>query len=156
MRFVNLGMDALRAITAKSILANEPVWFAANVSVDQSKEHGLMADKLFDYDTLFGIDTRLPKAERTRFLAGASNHAMVFMGVDLRDGQPRKWLVENSWGNEVGKGGTWSMRNDWFDEHVYTIIVNRTHVPAEILAKFDEPATPLPAWYPGAAGIPGN
>ncbi len=156
MHFINIDSDIMRSITVSSVLANEPVWFAANVSVDQSKEHGLMADKLFDYDTLFGIDTRLSKAERTRFLAGASNHAMVFMGVDLLDGQPRKWLVENSWGNEVGKDGTWTMRNDWFDEQVYTIIVNRAHVPAEILAKFDEPATPLPAWYPGAAGIPGR
>ena len=96
------------------------------------------------------------KAERTRFHAGASNHAMVFMGVDLRDGEPRKWLVENSWGGDVGKSGTWTMRNDWFDEHVYTIIVHRSHVPAETLARFDEAATPLPAWYPGAAGIPGK
>jgi bleomycin hydrolase len=156
MHFVNIESPLMRDITAKSILANEPVWFAANVSVDQSKEHGLMADRLFDYDTLFGINTRLSKAERTRFLAGASNHAMVFMGVDLRDDQPQKWLVENSWGSDVGTSGTWTMRNDWFDENVYTIIINRSHVPAEILAKFDDAPTPLPAWYPGAAGIPGR
>ena len=98
----------------------------------------------------------MSKADRTRFLAGASNHAMVFMGVDLRDGAPQKWLVENSWGSKVGNDGVWTMLNDWFDENVYTIIVNRAHVPADILTTFDQPAKPLPAWYPGAAGIPGN
>ncbi len=156
MHFVNIESNAMRAIAAASIVAGEPVWFASNVSVDQSKEHGLMADRLFDYDTLFGIDTKMSKADRTRFLAGASNHAMVFMGVDLRDGAPQKWLVENSWGSKVGNDGVWTMLNDWFDENVYTIIVNRAHVPADILTTFDQPAKPLPAWYPGAAGIPGN
>ena len=153
MHFVNIESGAMRAIASSSIVAGEPVWFAANVSVDQSKDHGLMADGLFDYDSLFGIDTRMTKAERTRFLAGSSNHAMVFMGVDLRDGAPQKWLVENSWGSDTGNGGVWTMRNDWFDENVYVIIINRSHVPAEILAAFEQDAVALPAWYPGAAGI---
>lgn len=152
MHFVNIESDAMRKIAAASIVEGEPVWFASNVSVDQSGEHGLMADGLFDYDALFGIDTKMSKAERTRFLAGASNHAMVFMGVDLRDGAPQKWLVENSWGSDKGNGGVWTMNNDWFNENVYVIIVNRTRVPAEILAAFDQDAKPLPAWYPGAVG----
>jgi bleomycin hydrolase len=113
-----------------------------------------MKHRLFDYETLFGIDLTFSKADRTRFHSGASGHAMALSGVDLdADGQPRKWLVENSWGDDKGDKGLWTLYDDWFDEHVYTIIVHRRHVPAEILAHFDEEATVLPAWYPGARGI---
>jgi bleomycin hydrolase len=121
---------------------------------DQSAEHGLMKHRLFDYETLYGIDLTLGKADRTRLHAGASGHAMALMGVDLdAGGRPRKWLVENSWGDDKGNKGCWTLHDDWFDEHVYTIIVHRRHVPADILDLFQQEATVLPSWYPGAMGI---
>ena len=109
-----------------------------------------MEDKLFDYEALFGIDMALSKADRARFHTAASNHAMALMGVDLdSDGRPKKWLVENSWGDEVGDDGHWTLHDKWFDEHVYTIIVNRRHVPDETLKVFEQDPVVLPAWYPG-------
>ena len=113
-----------------------------------------MEHELFDYETLFDLDLTVSKADRTRFNAGASNHAMVLTGVDLHKGKPRKWLVENSWGEDKGNKGTWTLYDRWFDEHVYTIIVHRQHVPAKILKVFKEEAVALPPWYPGAMGIP--
>ena len=153
MDFANIEMKTLKEIAVKSVLANEPMWFAANVSVDQSSDLGLMADKLYDYETLFGIDLSISRTDRAIFGAGASNHAMVLMGVDLKDGAPRKWLVENSWGGDKGNNGTWTLYDSWFEENVSTVIVNRAHVPEEILAIFDQNAESLPAWYPGAPGI---
>jgi aminopeptidase C len=129
------------------------MWFAVNMGFDQSTEHGVMEVDLFDYETLFDLELDLTKAERSRFGAGASNHAMVLMGVDLKDGKPRKWLVENSWGDAKGRKGKWTLYDDWFTEHVYTIIVNKKHVAPETLAIFGKEADVLPAWYPGAQGI---
>jgi len=156
MDFVNLEIEALKAIAVKSVLANQPMWFAVNMGVDQSKDHGLMESELFDYEALFGIEMPFSKGDRARFNAGASNHAMVLMGVDLQDGKPRKWLVENSWGDDKGNKGTWTLYDGWFDEHVYTVIVHKDHVPAKTLAVFEEEAEILPSWYPGAMGIPGK
>ncbi len=154
MNFVNVDTTAMKEVSKKSILANEPLWFAVNMDFDQSVEHGLMEHRLFDYETLFGIDLTVSKADRTHFHAGASCHAMALTGVDLsEDGQPRKWLVENSHGDKSGAKGRWTLRDKWYDEHVYTIIAHKRHVPAEILKRFDEEPTVLPAWYPGAQGI---
>lgn len=153
MHFVNIDTAPMKEIAMVSILANEPVWFAVNMLIDQSNEHGLMEHQLFDYETLFGIDLTVSKADRTRFHVGASCHAMALMGVDLaKDGRPWKWLVENSWGDEKGNKGRWTLHDKWFDEHVYTIIVNKHHVPAEIMKCFEEDPIDLPAWYPGACG----
>ena len=47
----------------------------------------------------------------------------------------------------------WTLYNDWFDEHVCMVIVNKKHVPVEMMKVFDEPTTVLPPWYPGAGGV---
>jgi bleomycin hydrolase len=157
MNFINIAPEVMKEVAKASILANEPLWFAVNMGFDQSTELGLMKHRLFDYETLFGVDLSISKADRTRFHAGASGHAMALMGVDLdAEGRPRKWLVENSWGDEKGDKGCWTLYDDWFDEHVYTIIAHRSHVPADVLARFEEQATVLPAWYPGAMGVQSN
>ena len=98
----------------------------------------------------------LTKADRSRFNAGASNHAMVLMGVDLVDGNPKKWLVENSWGTDRGNKGTWTLYDKWFDKHVYTVTVHKSLVPEAILKVFEQEPEKLPTWYPGAMGIPGE
>ena len=153
MNFANIGIEEMKSTAIKSVLANEPMWFAVNMGFDQSTEHGVMEVDLFDYETLFDLELDLTKAERSRFGAGASNHAMVLMGVDLKEGKSRKWLVENSWGDDKGRKGKWTLYDGWFTEHVYTIIVNKKHVSPETLAIFDKEAGVLPAWYPGARGI---
>ena len=154
MHFVNIGMEPMKEIAAASILANEPLWFGVDMDPDQSTEHGLMEHELFDYESLFGLDLAVSKADRARFHVGVAGHAMALMGVDLdAEGRPRKWLVENSWGDDKGEKGTWVLHDKWFDEHVYTIIVHRRHVPAAILERFGEDPTALPSWYPAARGV---
>lgn len=150
--FVNIEIDAMKKIAMESVMANEPVWFASDVGKDQSTKLGIMAVNLFNYGPLFNVDLHLDRAQRIRYRDGGSNHAMVFMGVDVVDNKPAKWLVENSWGTEKGDKGTWTLYNDWFDEHVYMVIVNKKHVPAEMLKVLEEPVTMLPPWYPGAGG----
>lgn len=152
MNFVNVPINDLKQVAMQSIIENEPVWFAADVGKDQSSELGIMGYRLFDYDPLFEINTQISRADSLRMRDGGSNHAMAFMGVDVRDGKPLKWLVENSWGEKRGDKGTWTLYDDWFDHHVYTIIVNKRYVQEDVLKVFDEQATELPPWYPGAPG----
>lgn len=156
MHFVNIDTEPMKKIAISSILANEPVWFAVDMGFDQSEPLGLMEHQLFDYETLFGIDLTVSKANRARLHAGSSGHAMTVMGVDLdKDDKPRKWLIENSWGDDKGNKGCWTLHDSWFDEHVYTIIVHKKHVPEDVLKCFDETPLTLPAWYPGAIGMRG-
>jgi bleomycin hydrolase len=146
--YVNVDIEKLKNIAVRSISDGTPMLFAADVSYDQSSEHGIMADGLYDYQSIYNIDISLTKAERALYRSSVRNHGMTLIGVDLKDARPVKWWVENSWGADKGSKGYWTMYDDWFDLHVYNIIVHKKYVPPEILKIKDEPAVLLPPWDP--------
>jgi bleomycin hydrolase len=107
-----------------------------------------MARNLYDYESVYGLGLGLSKAQRLLFRDSTVNHGMTFIGVDLRDGKPIKWLVENSWGADRGHNGLWTMYDGWFTDNVYKVIVHRDYVPAEVLKILEQPAIKLPVWDP--------
>lgn len=149
--FANVKVEVLKEIAAKAVLDDEPVWFGCDVGKDQSREHGIMAMGMFDYDSIYGTDMSMSKAERSLFRESVPNHAMVFVGVDMRDEKPAKWLVENSWGKDKGSEGLWTLYDTWFDTNVYSVIVKKKYVPEEVLKIFEQPAEKRPPWDPAWA-----
>jgi bleomycin hydrolase len=151
MHYANCKIDILKQTAMKQLIDGEGVWFAVDMGRDQNKKLGIMADGLYDYDSVYGTKiTRMTKAERMLWREGVSNHAMALMGVDVRDGKPVKWLVENSWGKEQGDEGLWTLYDDWFDEHVYEVIVKKDYVSKKVLDVFKQEPKVLPPWYPTA------
>ena len=148
MSFINVEAPKLREYAYASVLAGDPVWFAADVGKENDVENGIMATGMYDYPALTGVETGLTKADRILYRHSTPNHAMVFIGVDSKKDKPVKWLVENSWGTERGNKGLWSMYNCWFDEYVYTVIVHKKYVPKKVLALLDTEPMILPAWDP--------
>ncbi len=146
--YVNVDIEPLKALAISSIQDGTPMLFAADVSYDQSSEHGIMADGLYDYQSIYNIEISLTKAERALYRSSVRNHGMTLIGVDLKDAKPLKWWVENSWGADKGSKGYWTMYDNWFDLHVYNIIVHKKYVPGEILKIKDAPAILLPPWDP--------
>jgi len=146
--FTNVEIDKLKSIAMKSILDDEPVWFACDVGKDQNGKHGIMAMDIYDYSSIYNTSMDMTKAERALYRESAPNHAMVFVGVDINDEKPVKWLVENSWGSGKGNNGYWSLYDTWFDNHVYNIIVMKKFVPKDILKIYEQDPIILPPWDP--------
>jgi bleomycin hydrolase len=146
--FANVKMQILKDIAAKAVLDDEPIWFSCDVGKDQSRDHGIMAMGMFDYDSIYMTDMAMTKAQRSLFRESVPNHAMVFIGIDMQNDKPAKWLVENSWGDEKGSKGLWTIYDSWFDTNVYSIIVKKNYVPKEILDIYKQPPIKLPPWDP--------
>ena len=145
---VNLDTQQMREFALKQLLDNEPVYFACDVSKEDSYEHGIMSPKIYDYEALYGLDFTMTKADKFRYRESRSTHAMVFVGVDTLEGKPTKWLVENSWGDKKGDKGYWTMYDKWFDEYVYKVIINKKYLPKRVLDILKTEPIVLPPWDP--------
>jgi len=78
-------------------------------------------------------------------------HAMLFTGVDVKDGSTRKWRVENSWGDKRGDKGYFLMTDEWFDEYLYEIVIDVKYLPEDIRKIYHTDPVVLPPWDPMGA-----
>ncbi|HUA64680.1 MAG TPA: C1 family peptidase [Alphaproteobacteria bacterium] len=145
---VNIEMKEMTDMVLKSVLADQPVWFAANSSAEGDMKKGLWLQDIEDKSDLFGIDFSMNKADALAYDDDAPDHAMVITGVDVRDGVPVKWKVENSWGTKKGDEGSFIIDSKWFYRHVYQVIIDRRFVPPNLLTLARQKPILLPPWDP--------
>ena len=147
--YLNVEIAAMKDMAMKALKAGEPVWFGCDCSKMMHRDLSVWDARMFDFETLYGAPLELPsKEDRLLFKRTAMNHAMLFTGVDEEKGKPKKWRVENSWG-EKGEGkGFYVMNDSWFDEHMFEIAARKSRLPASLKAALDQKPIVLPAWDP--------
>jgi bleomycin hydrolase len=148
MTFVNAPLVVLKDAARQCILEDQPVWFGADVSQDMAGDQALMMADVRDFASLYGMDFSQDRKALFETRRSVPNHNMVFTGIDLKDGKPVKWLVENSWGDARGKKGYYTMTDTWFDRFVQVVVVPKAKVPKDLLAAFGTQAEVLPPWDP--------
>ncbi|MBU3852176.1 MAG: C1 family peptidase, partial [Candidatus Paralactobacillus gallistercoris] len=132
VRHLNLRLHEFKKLAVKQLQGGEPVWFGCDVVKDSDRKIGIMDPHIYDRESLFDINLSMAKAERLEYGESMMTHAMVLTGVDLDDNdEPIKWKVENSWGDKVGKKGYFVMSDQWFDEYVYQLVINKQYLSIE-------------------------
>lgn len=151
VKYLNLEMDEFKALAVKQLEQGESVWFGCDVGQSSTRDSGIMALDAYDVEDLFDVDLTMSKAERLDYGESMMTHAMVLTGVDLIEGQAKKWKVENSWGEKVGEKGFFVMSDEWMDEYTYQIVVRKEFLTAEQLAAFNTEPIVLAPWDPMGA-----
>ena len=146
VRFLNTKIENLKEAAIKQLKDGETIWFGCDVGKQSDRQKGILAANLYETETIFGIETKLNKKERLQTGASGSTHAMTFVGVDVVDGKPRQWKVENSWGTKVGDKGYFVMDDKWFDEYLFKVVVKKQYLPEKLVKIAEGEATPVPCW----------
>jgi bleomycin hydrolase len=149
IQYLNVEMATLKAVTQAMIQDGKPVWFGCDVGKQMDRDLGLMDLELFEYELLYGTSLGMDKAARLDYGQSLMTHAMVLTGVDLdEDNKPRKWRIENSWGEQGGDKGFMAMTDSWFDEYMYEVAVEKKYLSQELLALLNQSLVPLDPWDP--------
>ena len=152
VRYLNLAPQRLKEVAIAQLRDELPVWFGCDVDQSYVREEGIMDRAALDIDTLFGfpVETCLDKADRLDYGESMMTHAMVLEGVRFdADGKPELWKVENSWGKDHARDGFNTLADEWFDEYVYQVVVDKKYLTDEERAVYDtEEPTVLEPWDP--------
>ena len=146
-KFVNVPMDVIKETAIKSIKDSTALYFSCDVGKFIDRDRGRLDLETYDYEALYGMPFPMNKAERISTGASASSHAMTLSGVDLdKDGKPKKWLVENSWGKRANDGYL-IMSDPWMDEYLFRLVAEKQFAPKRVveLLETQKPII-LPPW----------
>ena len=147
--YLNVPSDEMKHITQRLLEDGIPVWMGCDVGKNMARKRGLWDAELYDLKGLYGIQFGMEKADRLRFGQTMMTHAMLFTGVDVVDGKPRRWRVENSWGSEdSGEKGFYTMNDNWYDEHMFEIAAPKDYLTDEMKSGLKGDPIVLPAWDP--------
>lgn len=146
--YVNLPVERIKEMAIASIKANTAMYFSCDVGKFLNRKKGVADINNFDYESILGVPLTMDKRERILTHASGSSHAMTLIAVDLKDGAPQKWMVENSWGADTGYKGNVIMTDEWFNEYMFRLVVEKRFVPADVMKMLDQKPVMLPAWDP--------
>lgn len=148
IKHLNLPMDEFKQLAIEQLKNGESVWFGSDVIKYSETKLGIMALNTYDYDKLFDVDLEMTKAEALDYGESMMDHAMVITGVDLVNGKPTKWKVENSWGNKVGHKGYFVMSDDWMDKYCYQVVINKKYLSEDLKRDYAKSPVVLKPWDP--------
>lgn len=146
--YVNLPIERIKEMAIASIKANTAMYFSCDVAKFLDRKKGVADLDNFDYESLLGVNLSMDKKQRVMTHSSGSSHAMTLIAVDLKDGKPCKWMVENSWGAASGYKGNIIMTDEWFDEYMFRLVVERRFVPEDVLKMLEQKPVQLPCWDP--------
>jgi bleomycin hydrolase len=146
--YLNLPIERIKEMAIASIKDNTALYFSCDVGKFLDRKRGIADLGNFDYESLMGVTFGMDKKERILTHASGSTHAMTLIAVDIKEGVPVKWMVENSWGAATGYKGNIIMTDEWFNEYMFRLVVEKKYVPADIMALMAQKPVMLPSWDP--------
>lgn len=138
-KYLNLPMEDIAKLAIASLKDGRKMYSSYDVGKFLDRKRGYCDVENFDYGTLFGTTFGMDKAQRIMTYDSGSTHAMTLTAVDLdADGKPVMWKVENSWGPDYGQKGCLIMTNEWFNEYMFRLVVDKKYVPADMLKQYEQ------------------
>lgn len=146
--YLNLPLDVIKSAAVASIKNNEALYASCDVSNFYNNDEGIADPEMYDYEALFGIDFQMDdKKARILTRESGSAHAMTLIAVDTDENEvPVKWQFENSWGTSAGHNGYFTFSDEWFDDYMFRLVINRAYLDEKSLEAAGSKPILLPAW----------
>ncbi len=139
VRFLNLPIEDLKELTIKQLKDNIPVWMGAHIMKFRDKKSGILDIRLYDYKNVLDFNP-LTKNEALDLHDIEMHHAMTFCGVHLLENKPIRWKIEDSYGDKEKVNGYYIMNDNFFNEFVLNVIINKKYLSKEQLDLLEQDA----------------
>lgn len=146
-KYLNLPNEEIKQFALASIKNNEAMYASCDVGKQHNRKEGVMDVNTYDYESLMGVQFDMDKKARILTRQSGSSHAMTLIGVDVDENEkPVKWEFENSWGTTSGHNGYITFTDEWFNEYMFRVVINKKYMSEKALKALEEKPVQLPVW----------
>ncbi len=145
-KYLNLPMEDISKLAIAVLKDGHKLYSSYDVGKFLDSDRGYCDINNYDYASLFDTTFGMNKAQRIMTFDSGSTHAMTLTAVDLDANEnPIKWKVENSWGADSGQRVCLILTNEWFNEYMFRLVVDKSYVSKSMLKQYDqEPIMVMP------------
>lgn len=137
VRYLNLPIEDLKKLAIKQLKDGIPVYMGAHIRKFRDMKSGILDTRLYNYEETLGLN-KLSKSEALSLYDISMHHVMVFTGVNLIDNKPQRWKIEDSYGDQEKVNGYYIMNDNFFDEFVLSVIVDKKYLSNEQLEMLNQ------------------
>lgn len=137
VKYLNLPIDDLKELTIKQLKDNIPVYMGSHILKFRDKKSGILDTRLYNYEDTLNLKT-LSKEEALNLYDISMHHVMTFTGVNLINDKPQRWKIEDSYGNKEKANGYYIMNDNFFNEFVLSVVIDRKYLSEEQLKLIEQ------------------
>lgn len=132
VEFINMPTQILKDLAIKHLKDGIPVYFGCDMKKMRENDLGIMDSNLYNYKDTFNIDL-LSKEEALSMYDINFQHVMLITGVHIENDKIIRWKIEDSYGDKVHKDGYYIMNDNFFEDFVIEVIIDKKYLNEEQL-----------------------
>lgn len=137
IEFINMPIEVLKELVVKQLKDNMPVYFGCDMKKMCENDLGIMDAELYNYKDVFKFEL-LTKEEALTLYDIDYQHVMLITGVHIVDDKIIRWKVEDSYGDKTHKDGYYILNDNFFNNFVIQVIIDKKHLSKEQLKIFEQ------------------
>ena len=137
VKYLNLPIEDLKELSIKQLKDNVPVYMGAHILKFRDKKSGVLDIRLYNYEDTLNLK-RLSKEEALNLYDISMHHIMSFTGVNLVNGKPQRWKVEDSYGDKEKVNGYYIMNDNFFNEFVLSVVIDKKYLSEKQLKLLEQ------------------
>lgn len=137
IEFINLPVEVLKDLALHQLKDNMPVYFGCDMKKMRDNDLGIMDAELYNYKDVFNFEL-LSKEEALNLYDINYQHVMLITGVHVVDDKIIRWKVEDSYGDKVHKDGYYILNDNFFNDFVIQVIIDKKYLSKEQLKLFKQ------------------
>lgn len=137
VEFLHISAKELKDLSIKQLKDNIPVMVGIYIRKFADKKSGVLDTRLYNYANLVKYKN-LNKEDGMLVGDIELHHWMTITGVQIEEGIPKRWKVEDSYGNKEKVNGYYIMNDNYFDKYVFTVIIDKKYLSTKQLELYNQ------------------
>lgn len=137
IEYINVSSNELKELAIKQLKDGIPVMIGICIKKFADAASGVLDTRLYDFETMLKYK-KMNKEDGISVGDIELHHWMTITGAQIEDGKPKRWKVEDSYGDKEKVNGYYIMNDNYFDEYVFTVIIHKKYLSQEQLEMYNQ------------------